>query len=317
MIEARDLTRRYGELVALDGVSTTIARGEVVGLLGHNGAGKTTMMKVLTGFLEPSSGQVTVNGLNVVDDRESVQQRIGYLPESAPLYPEMTVGDYLVLMAGLRGVPEAECDAAVSDAAQETGLLDRMSQVIGTLSRGYRQRVGLAQALVHGPSVLVLDEPTSGLDPAQIASIRRLIRRLGEHQDTTILLSTHILQEVEAVCDRVLVLIGGRLVADAPIRELLASPTIRLSLARGTDGVADGLAGVEGVESAEIEGADDQLDGFERWTVRCVPGSQPSPAIAQVVAEKGWTMGALAPEQRTLEGVFRELEQQAAREASP
>jgi ABC-2 type transport system ATP-binding protein len=303
-------------VVAVEGVTTRIGRGEIVGLLGHNGAGKTTMMKVITGALEPSEGTVRVDDLDVVTERESVQRRMGYLPENAPLYPDMTVREYLHLLAGLRGVtPENEA-SAVTRAAESTGLMDRLDWTIDTLSKGFRQRVGLAQAIVHSPAVLVLDEPTNGLDPAQIAAIRTLIRRLGEEGETTILLSTHILQEVEAVCDRVMVLIQGRLVADAPLKDLLAGQAVVLSVQAGSAGVEQTLSALPGVEGVTGEGPDVSLPGFTTYRVRGAPEALSSADIAQAVHSAGWKLGALSPEKRTLEGVFRELEQQAAQEGA-
>jgi ABC-2 type transport system ATP-binding protein len=317
MIHVESLTRRYGDVVAVEGVTARIGRGEIVGLLGHNGAGKTTMMKVITGALEPSEGTVRVDDLDVVSQRESVQRRMGYLPENAPLYPEMTVREYLHLLAGLRGVtPENEA-AAVTRAAESTGLVDRLDWTIGTLSKGLRQRVGLAQAIVHSPAVLVLDEPTNGLDPAQITAIRTLIRRLGEEGETTILLSTHILQEVEAVCDRVMVLIQGRLVEDAPLKDLLAGQAVVLSVETGSSDVEQVLTALPGVEGVTNEGPDAHLPGFNTWRVRGLQGSLSSADIAQAAYGAGWKLGALSPERRTLEGVFRELEQQAAQEGAP
>jgi ABC-2 type transport system ATP-binding protein len=314
MIHVESLTRRYGDVVAIEGVTTRIGRGEIVGLLGHNGAGKTTMMKVITGALEPSEGAVRVDDLDVVTERESVQRRMGYLPENAPLYPEMTVREYLHLLAGLRGVaPKAE-GSAVQRAAESTGLVDRLDWTIDTLSKGFRQRVGLAQAIVHSPAVLVLDEPTNGLDPAQIAAIRTLIRRLGEEGETTILLSTHILQEVEAVCDRVMVLIQGRLVADAPLKELLAGQAVVLSVEDGSTGMEQTLTALPGAETVTFEGPDATLPGFSTWRVTGDPSTLSSADIAQAVHRAGWKLAALAPERRTLEGVFRELELQAAQE---
>lgn len=307
MISLRNLTRRYGSTVAVADVSTEIRKGEIVGLLGHNGAGKTTVMKILTGFLEATDGTVEVDGLDVATDRAAVQQRIGYLPENAPLYEEMTVADYLVMMAELRGVAPERIGQRVAEVVAATALRDRLDQRIGTLSKGLRQRVGIAQAIVHEPAVLVLDEPTNGLDPMQIQAIRELVRRLG--QTTTILLSTHILQEIEAVCDRVLVMIDGHLVADAPLAELRGSARLRLELADTGDTSADGghdvakvLGGVDGVTTVERT-----ADG---WSIGWHGDSPPVPAVLAKALEKGWTVAAIAPEVRTLETVFQELQEQ-------
>jgi len=312
MISVKKLTRRYGETIAIADVSVEIKRGEIVGLLGHNGAGKTTMMKVLTGYLEPSSGVVSVGGHDVVGARQAVQRQIGYLPENAPLYPEMRVQDYLLTMAGLRGLPAAEQPRAVARAVKATHISDRLLQPISTLSKGLRQRVGLAQAILHRPDVLVLDEPTNGLDPTQIESIRGLIRRLGE--DATILLSTHILQEIEAVCDRVLVLIGGRLVADAPLAELTRSQRLRLSVSAEDDAVRAGLTSLAGVLSVERVGEDPALPGFTLWGVEAEGGATACPGLARHVTDAGWRLGHVAPEHRSLESVFVALHHEVAQE---
>lgn len=306
MISMENLTRRYGDVLAVDRVSLTIPRGEIVGLLGHNGAGKTTMMKMLTGYLEPTEGRVTVDGVDVSEAREAAQRRIGYLPENAPTYPEMLVQDYLMMMAELRGVPRAQQRRAVVEAARDTDLLDRLTAPISTLSKGYRQRVGLAQAIVHRPEVLVLDEPTNGLDPTQIQSIRALIRRLGER--STILLSTHILQEIEAVCSRVLVMIGGTLAADAPLQELLGTEDLVVSVRRATPGVEAVLRGIDGVHEVVARGDDPQQPGFDRYALR---SDRPFPvaAVLERATDRGWEIGGVAPERRTLESVFQSLEQ--------
>jgi len=308
MIHVRELTRRYGDVVALNGVTASIDQGQVVGLLGHNGAGKTTMMKVLTGFLEPTSGTVTIGGLDVVTDRRAVQRRIGYLPENAPLYAEQTVADYLLGMATLRGVPAAKRVAAVAEAAADVGLHGRLGQRIGTLSKGLRQRVGIAQAIVHRPDVLILDEPTNGLDPSQIASIRELVLRLAER--STVLLSTHILQEVEAVCDRVIVLVGGRLVADGPLSELTRTAALRLSV-QGPANVAAVAGAVPGVTGVQPLGEDPELPGFSIYLRTCAPGGAlPAPQVAGAVQAAGLTLGTLAPARRRLEDAFEDLSRQ-------
>ncbi len=307
MISINNLTRRYGDVVAVDRVSASIERGRVVGLLGHNGAGKTTVMKILTGYLEPTSGTIEVGGIDVTTDRPGVQRQIGYLPEEAPLYPEMLVQEYLLMMAELRGVPAGERVAAVAAAARATSLLDHLVRPVSELSKGYRQRVGIAQAIVHNPAVLVLDEPTNGLDPMQIEAIRELIRELGKR--TTIILSTHILQEVEAVCDRVLIMIQGAVAADANMAELLESDRVRITLSASSDpaGVRSTLASVAGV--AEVLGMVER-DGWHDWTVRAEAGANPVAAIVDAGSKAGWTFGGIAQEQRTLETVFKDLQKQ-------
>lgn len=312
VINIDKLTRRYGDAVALEDVSLHIDRGEVVGLLGPNGAGKTTMMKVLTGFLEPTSGQVSIDGANVLTDRIAAQRQVGYLPELAPLYPEMLVQDYLLMMAALRGLDDDSAVPAVLDAIEKTGLSERMVQSIGTLSKGFRQRVGLAQAILHTPAVLILDEPTTGLDPTQIRGIRQLLRNLS--QGSTVLLSTHILQEIEAVCDRVVVLMAGRLVADAPLVELTRSRAVQVSLASDTTRVVERLSPLGKVSR---DGRDARLPGFDLWTVQTDDPAHVSVEVARISAQAGWSMGAVGPVSRSLEQVFKELQdQQSEREVA-
>ncbi|MCB9668410.1 MAG: ABC transporter ATP-binding protein [Alphaproteobacteria bacterium] len=310
MIRIQNATRRYGGVLAVDGVTVSIEKGEVVGLLGHNGAGKTTLMKMLTGVLEPTAGELMVAGKSITEARTDAQRHVGYLPESAPLYPEMPVYEYLMLMAELRGVPSAQQEAAVLGAAEATGLDGRLAQPIRELSKGYRQRVGIAQAIVHDPDVLILDEPTNGLDPVQIESIRTLVKRLAER--TTIVLSTHILQEVEAVCDRVLILIGGRLVADSALADLLRTDRILIS-AKG-DGIAATLAALPGISAVSALGEDARNPGYSRFSATA---ADPSPAMVGAVLDlagrNGWSVASIGQEERTLETVFKELQQAHAK----
>ncbi len=226
MIEARSLSKRYGDVVAVDAVDFTVGRGEVVGFLGPNGAGKTTTMRMLTGFLPPSDGTALIAGHDIFGDPLAARRAVGYLPESPPLYPEMTVERYLDYVARIKDVPRAKRREAVARAIERCGLKQVAWRVIGTLSKGFRQRVGLAQAIVHDPPVLILDEPTVGLDPLQIQEIRALIAdlaspRQGENQHSVIL-STHILAEVEAICRRVIMIHQGHKIVDAPLSELVA-----------------------------------------------------------------------------------------------
>jgi len=223
MIEATDLSKRYGDVVAVDAVSFRVERGEVVGFLGPNGAGKTTTMRMLTGFLPPTDGSASIAGHDVFEEPLEARRAVGYLPEFPPLYPEMTVESFVDYVARLKDVPRARRREAVDRALERCALADVSRRVIGTLSKGYRQRVGLAQAIVHDPPVLILDEPTVGLDPIQIREIRALIAELasgtGETQHT-IVLSSHILQEVAAICRRIIMVSEGRKTVDAPIEEL-------------------------------------------------------------------------------------------------
>ena len=221
MIEANALSKRYGELVAVDDVSFSIGKGEVVGFLGPNGAGKSTTMRMLTGFLPPTDGSAKIAGHDIFEEALAARRAIGYLPETPPIYPEMTVRAYVDYVARIKDVARADRRAAVDRALERCGLADVRHRVIRTLSKGYRQRVGIAQAIVHDPAVLILDEPTVGLDPVQISEIRGLIADLsGGGGDTTIVLSSHIMQEVEAICRRVIMIHRGRKVVDQPIAEI-------------------------------------------------------------------------------------------------
>lgn len=302
MIEVSHLSKAYGALQALDDVSFAIRQGEIVGLLGPNGAGKTTLIKILTGYLQPDAGVVYIDGLDVLEQTEAVQARLGYLPENAPMYPELSVQAYLKLMADLRLVPVGERQARIAEAVYATGLEDRMTQPIGQLSKGYRQRVGLAQALLHKPKLLILDEPTVGLDPTQIVEIRRLIQRLAEH--STILFSSHILSEVEALCDRVLMLMNGRLRADALTGELAASGEAVLVLEKPVTGVAEALAGLPEVNRVVEER---NREGYPVYRISGGPGADLSPVLFQLAVGKGWPVREVRDEVRSLERVFNEL----------
>ena len=218
MISISNLSRYYGSLKAVDNVSFSINQGEVVGLLGHNGAGKTTIMKIITGFIEASEGTVRVDGLELGPDTQLIQKKIGYLPENCPVWPEMNVIDYLEYQGRLHGVNPQNLTNLIKSAIEKTSLVEKATSTIQTLSRGFRQRVGVAQALLHMPDILILDEPTNGLDPNQIHQMRSLIKELA--RSATIIVSTHVLQEVQAICERVLIMRGGKLVLDSKINDL-------------------------------------------------------------------------------------------------
>lgn len=237
MIEVLALTRHFGNTLAVDDVSFNIGGHEVVGLLGHNGAGKTTIMRMLSGYLEPSAGNIVIDGVDLSQDPASVQKRLGYLPENLPVYPEMLVADYLEYVATLKGIAPGARLNAVREAMATTDLLARALDPINTLSRGYKQRVGVAQAIMGQPKLLILDEPTNGLDPGQTEHMRELITQLARH--ATVILSTHILQEVDAICDRVLMLRNGQLALDRSMGELKGSKTLVLR----TDADAQALPG--------------------------------------------------------------------------
>ena len=298
-VEVSKLSKAYGAIQALRDVSFQIAPGEVIGLLGPNGAGKTTLMKILTGYLEPDRGAVVIHGADVIADPISAQRRVGYLPESAPLYGEMLVQEYLEMMAAMRGVPAEKRRARMLDVIRATGLVDRVVQPIRTLSKGYRQRVGLAQAIIHEPELLILDEPTTGLDPAQIVEIRDLIKRLASK--TTVVLSTHILSEVEATCERVLVIMQGQLRADSKLSELRGTNAAVVAIQRDAVGVRELLEKLGPVQELGAEGE------LTRWRVEAVPAE-----IFEALRTTTWKVGELRPDPKTLERVFRDLAQEVA-----
>jgi len=308
MIRVESLTRTYGDLTAVDQVSFEIGQGEIVGLLGHNGAGKTTIMKMLTGYLEPTSGSIEIDGLDIATRREAVQTRIGYLPENDPLYPEMTVIDYLDFAASLHGVAEGERTARIRDAIHKTDLSSKAADLIGTLSRGYCQRVGVAQAILHKPKVLILDEPTNGLDPTQVQHMRELIRALA--QQATVILSTHILQEVQAICDRVIIIRNGQKALDATMDELRAGKRLLVAVDAAPEralALFQGVDGVKSVESLNGQGAGHRyaldLSGENAL-------ADTAPLVASRVAAAGLKLYALQPESRDLESIFGEISAQ-------
>jgi ABC-2 type transport system ATP-binding protein len=294
VIEAKQLCRRYGDLLAVSDVSFQIGRGEIVGLLGHNGAGKTTIMKMMTGYLEPTSGQVLIEGEPVRPDSAATRRRIGYLPENCPVWPDMTVLEYLDYQAALHGVAEHERDAAVAHAVRRTDLGAKATAAISTLSRGYRQRVGVAQALLHSPDIVILDEPTNGLDPTQIRQMRELIRELA--RTATVIVSTHILQEVQAVCERALILRGGRLVMDARLAELAATQSLQLAVGGDARAVLAGVQGVQGVDELSADG------DVRRYRVR--GDTALAPELARALSGAGLPLHLLQPERQDLEAVF-------------
>ena len=302
MIDAEGLTRRYGETLAVDSVGFSIGSGEVVGLLGHNGAGKTTIMKMVTGYLEPSAGTARVGGIDVAEEPGTVQAMLGYLPEKCPVYPEMTVVDYLDYVAGLRAV--ASRPKALRDVLAATDLAGRALDPIGTLSRGYQQRVGVAQAIVHRPKLLILDEPTNGLDPSQTEHMRALIRQLAEH--ATVILSTHIMQEVDAVCDRVMILRAGALAVDERLAALKQSARVTLA----TDAT---LATVQAAVGDFAE-ASPHADGFA-FAFEDGGGPERTAELAKRLVAAGVAIHGLAAEKRDLESIFREVN--AAGQAAP
>ncbi|HEX7117766.1 MAG TPA: ATP-binding cassette domain-containing protein [Longimicrobiales bacterium] len=303
MITVEGVTKRYGALVAVDDLSFEIDRGEVVGFLGPNGAGKTTTMRILAGTLEPDAGVVRIDGRPIGDAPLEAKRRIGYMPESNALYTEMLVSEYLDYAAELRGLGGADLRRALADAVGATGIGAVYYRPIAQLSKGYRQRVGLAAAILHRPEILILDEPTEGLDPNQRLDIRRLIRDLG--RDRTVLVSTHVLAEVEATCDRVLIVNRGRLAADGGVAELLDAQRSgpRYVVEAEGDGVAEALASLPGVVRHEAE----PVDGRVRVELVASGDDDLRPQIFRLAGERGWTLWELHRERASLEQVFRQL----------
>ena len=302
MIEVANVSKAYGEIEALRDISFQVAPGEVVGLLGPNGAGKSTTIKILTGYLQPDEGSVSIDGLDVLTDTQQVQARIGYLPENAPLYPELTVQSYLLMMADLREIPREEQRARLSDAIYATALTEHLTRPIAQLSKGFRQRVGLAQAILHQPKLLILDEPTIGLDPTQIVEIRHLIRRLARH--STILFSSHILPEVEAVCDRVIIIMNGQIKADARLAELSTSGNAVLVLQQDKPDVTRALQGIPGVEAVEKSFTPNNQPVYN---IHGQNNSDLCPLIYDLARRENWPVRELRHDARTLEMVFNEL----------
>lgn len=304
MITVERLNRTYGNLHAVRDVSFTISPGEVIGLLGPNGAGKTTIMKMMCGYLEPSSGTVTINDIDVAQNTKLAQSRIGYLPENLPVYPEMTVVSYLEYAAGLRGVPAEHQAAEIRRVLDATDLRSRALDKIAALSRGLKQRVGVAQALLGNPKVLVLDEPTNGLDPTQTLQMRELIRTLSA--TTTVIVSTHILSEVEAVCDRVLMVRSGKLVLDSRLDELTEAGVlnVRTSLAVAT--LQTILQGLEGAKGFQCQPQGDTTECRVKLAEQST-ANRVSAELARKIIEAGGELYQLHREQRDLETLFREL----------
>ncbi|MEJ2032532.1 MAG: ATP-binding cassette domain-containing protein [Deltaproteobacteria bacterium] len=310
MIKVDNLTRAYGGFLAVDQVSFEIGQGEIVGLLGHNGAGKTTIMKMLTAYLEPTSGTVEIDGLPIGSHRREVLSEIGYLPENCPIYPEMTVIDYLDYAAALHGVAEEKRAGLVAAAIAKTDLTPKAVQSIATLSRGYRQRVGVAQAILHEPRILILDEPTNGLDPTQIQHMRDLITSLAAQ--ATVIISTHILQEVQAICDRVIIISNGRKILDSRLDALQADSRLLLLTDAAPAKVGAVLGSLEGVHHfTEVENKKEE-PGYCYAVSLDADGDRyrTAAALARRVQAEEWQLYALHPEARNLEAVFAEISSQ-------
>lgn len=302
MIRVENLTRRFAGVTALDSISFEVRRGEIVGFLGPNGAGKTTTMRVLTGYLAPTSGRVSVAGLDVLLDSREVRQKIGYLPENVAIYPEMRIIEYLRYRGRLKGLHGRKLRSRIDDVVSSCGLGDVRRKVVGTLSKGYRQRVGLADSLLHEPEVVILDEPTIGLDPNQIRMVRNLVKGLAPRH--TVLLSSHILPEVETVCERVLIINRGRIVAsDTPgslVGLLKGNMHVSVEIQGPTDTVKTELETIPGVVKVTYMAH----DVWGPYVCECAKGRDIRTEIFRAVAARGWVMRELRSERQNLEDVF-------------
>ncbi|MEE8277972.1 MAG: ATP-binding cassette domain-containing protein, partial [Thermoanaerobaculia bacterium] len=296
--------RRYGDLTAVDQISFEVNEGEIVGMLGPNGAGKTTAIRMITGFLPPTEGRVRVAGDDLFADPVRVRRQIGYLPEHVSLYPEMRVSEYLAYRATLEGLSRGKSRERLAEVVESCFLDEVRDQIIGTLSKGYRQRVGLASAILHQPKVLVLDEPTVGLDPKQIIAIRELIRELGRQQ--TLLLSTHILPEVELLCDRVIIIDRGKIIAQGTPESLreswVGNTLLRVGLKGDPEGAAEVLGAVPGVLAVES-----QKGNAGHYRLECEQSSDPREAVFRIAVERGWVLLELTEERASLEEIFVRL----------
>jgi ABC-2 type transport system ATP-binding protein len=301
MIQVDRLRKRYGSVMAVDRVSFEVGHGEIVGFLGPNGAGKTTTMRILTTYLAPTSGTARLAGHDVLDDPLEVRRRVGYLPENVPLYGEMRVTEYLDYRARLKDLPRSRRRRAIGEVISKCRLGEVEGRVVGNLSRGYRQRVGLAESMLHDPDILILDEPTSGLDPIQIREVRDLIRELGSRH--TILLSTHIMSEVEAVCGRVIIISRGRIAVDDSIQALRQDKAILVEARGPSEGIRNALQAVEGVRSVVVSGG---ANGIVRCEVQTADGADLREAISRRLVAGGWPLRGLELRRGSLEERFVE-----------
>jgi ABC-2 type transport system ATP-binding protein len=317
LIEVKDLTKSYGQITAVDHISFGVNKGEILGFLGPNGAGKTTTMRILTGFMPATSGSASIAGFDVTTESLEVRRHIGYLPEAPPVYPDMSVESYLDFVARIKNVPAERRAARVDDAMAKTNLTDRRHELIKRLSRGYKQRVGIAQALVHDPDVIILDEPTVGLDPKQIIEVRRLIKGLaGNH---TIILSTHILPEVSMTCDRVVIINKGKVAAvDTPqnlTSQLKGGLRVRVEARAPEGALKELLAKVPGVKGVQMESAHN--DGHLVATVEGAQGTDIRSEIAAGIVGKGWPLYELRGVSMSLEDIFLQLTTDDSSHAQP
>jgi ABC-2 type transport system ATP-binding protein len=307
MIEIKNLTKRFGSNIVLDNITFSVRKGEVLGFLGPNGAGKTTTMKIITSFWTPTAGNVEVEGLDVINDSLKIRTKIGYLPETVPLYDDMRVYEYLRFTAEIRGLPKDGIKKRIKEVVDICGLGKVIRQPIEELSKGYRQRVGLAQAIMHDPEILILDEPTTGLDPNQIAEIRNLIKELGKKK--TVIFSTHILGEVSATCDRVIIINDGKIVGEGSPDELMAKASgqeiIYVKIKGPKEEVLNKLNDMENVLKAEVKDKEDEeIYGYE---IEPKSGVDLREYLSMTVMKAGWSILEFSKKSVSLEDVFREL----------
>ena len=304
-VSVESISKSYGFQKAVDDISFKVNQGEIVGFLGPNGAGKTTTMKIITCFMPPDAGNVTVGGISVMKDPEEVKKHIGYLPESNPLYKDMAIIDYLAFAAEIQGVPKAKIRDRIFEMVQVCGLKSEKHKKIGELSKGYQQRVGLAQALIHDPEVLILDEPTSGLDPNQIVEIRELIRKIG--REKTVIMCSHILAEVEATCDRIVIISNGKLVADATSTSLRkqaqGKEVLKVTIEDADRN--DAFMALKAIDSVEL--VDFLPDHTQAFEVTSKAGTSSRRAVFRVCVDHNWALTEMTPIERKLEEVFRDL----------
>ncbi len=305
LLTFENVTKRFGDVIAVDGVSFSVDMGEVVGFLGPNGAGKSTTMRMINQLFEPNAGAIWFDGDPLEDVAREAKRRIGYLAENNPLYTDMLVCDYLNFMAELREIGRGERQSVIDDSVTATGLSEVYYRPIAELSKGYRQRVGLAQAILHRPDLLVLDEPTEGLDPNQRVEIRRLIEELGRNR--TVMLSTHVLPEVQQTCTRLLVMHKGKIAADGVVSELIARATgaVQITIEAAGSGITDALSSLDGVY--RINESHQQKDGRVNVSLTADASKDVRPAIFEAAKSKGWTLYELHQEARSLEDLFQEL----------
>ena len=307
MIEVKNLSKKFGSVKVLDDISFSVKQGEILGFLGPNGAGKSTTMKIITSFWAGSEGKVIIDGLDVAKDSLETRKKIGYLPENVPLYDEMRVFEYLKFIAEIRGIDKSEHKNAISKASEACGLSKVLRKPIDELSKGYRQRVGLAQAIIHEPDILILDEPTTGLDPNQIAEIRDLIRKIGKEK--TVIFSTHILSEVSATCDRIIIINDGKIVGEGRPDELTEKSTHReliyLKIKADKEAALKRLKGLENIEKVEVK--DKESSNIYGFNIEPKKGVDIREYLSIAVTAQGWPILEYSRKKTSLEDVFREL----------